>query len=80
MAFYDTENSANRVSLSLAPVNSLLERIQVSLAHFGSRSKQAADLRKLTDTQLCDIGKTRAEANAEADRLSWTPPIWMRGQ
>lgn len=43
------------------------------------RIAHAKALRQLSTEQLADIGITRAEADAEANRLVWNPPIQMRG-
>ena len=41
-------------------------------------SKQRRDLLSLTQEQLCDIGVTRAEAEAEAKRPFWDAPNFWR--
>lgn len=42
-------------------------------------ARQKARLRLLDDRLLSDIGVTRAEAEAEADRPAWDSPSHWRG-
>lgn len=43
-----------------------------------ARRRQRAALQSMTDSQLADIGLSRAEALIEADRMRWDAPIQMR--
>lgn len=54
-------------------------RLLLSLLAWRHEARQKARLRLLDDRLLQDIGVTRAEAEAEADRPLWDSPAHWRG-
>ena len=75
--------SAHRLALPLSPS---LRRTGSALARLPSRflaimalSRSRRGLARLDDHLLRDIGVTRAEAMAEADRAAWNAPSHWRG-
>lgn len=75
--------SAHRLAL---PLSLRLRRTGSALARLPSRifaimalSRSRRGLARLDDHLLRDIGVTRAEAMAEADRAAWNAPSHWRG-
>lgn len=56
-----------------------LGRLRSRLLAASGLARSRHSLRLLDDHLLCDIGLTRAEALAEADRASWDAPAHWRG-
>ncbi len=54
-------------------------RLLLRLLAWRHEARQKARLRLLDDRLLQDIGVTRAEAEAEADRPLWDSPAHWRG-
>lgn len=75
--------SSRRLALPLAARvlegATLLSRLPSRLIDFSALTRSRRSLSRLDDHLLRDIGLTRAQARAEADRRGWDAPSHWKG-
>jgi uncharacterized protein YjiS (DUF1127 family) len=76
----DPAMPAHRITLPLAMFRpSVLARLHARLLGAAALARSRRSLGRLDDHILRDIGLTRDQAEAEAERPSWDPPRHWKG-